>query len=139
MVGTSPTPSLQPRAGFVPMASSSPFVILAGTFFIRSEGSTGPTFGTWIGEEQADSAGAVDRGFLLTFADFALTEATNGITVSVSADCTGTARVGDWIEATVAVRSESSLLIFADAVIASTTGHELMRVHGLFRPFKKRG
>lgn len=138
MVGTPPPQSLQPRAGFVPVSSGSPFVIVSGTFFIRSEGSAGPTFGTWIGEEQADSEGIVDRGFLLTFADFALTEATNGITVNVSADCMATARVGDWIEATVAVRGESSTLIFADAVIALATGPPLMRVRGMFRPFKKR-
>jgi hypothetical protein len=120
------------------MSSSSRFVNLSGTFFIRSEESVGPTFGTWIGEEQADAERVVDRGFLLTFADFAMTEVTNGITVNISADCMGSARVGDWIEATVAVRSESSALIFADAVIALATGHELMRVHGLFRPFKRR-
>jgi hypothetical protein len=146
MVHTSPPQPAEPRAGFVPLSSSCPYVTRSGTFFIRPEvrpeegaGTTaGTTIGTLIGGDQADAEGVVDRGFLLAFADFALTEVTTGITLKMSADYMGTARVGDWLEATVCVRSKSSALIFADVVIASSTGDELMRAHGTFRPYKER-
>jgi hypothetical protein len=146
MVHTLPPQPAQPRAGFVPLSSSCPYVTRSGTYFIRPQGradegagtTVGTTIGTWIGGDQADSEGVVDRGFLLAFADFALTEVTTAITLKLSADYMGTARVGDWLEATVFVRSKSSALIFADVVIASTSGDELMRAHGTFRPYKER-
>jgi hypothetical protein len=91
-----------------------------------------------VGTDQADAAGNADRGFLLTFGDFALTEVTQGITLRLSADCMGTARLGDWIEARV-IRcvSDSSALIFAEAVIESGS-KQVMRLHGAFLPFVKR-
>jgi acyl-coenzyme A thioesterase PaaI-like protein len=138
MVNTSSPQPAQPRAGFVPVASSCPYVTRSGTFFIRPDAGAGTTLGTQLGENQADSAGVVDRGFLLAFADFALTEVTEAITLKLSADYMGSARAGDWIEATVFVRSRSSELVFADVVIASEGGDELIRAHGTFRPYKKR-
>jgi hypothetical protein len=138
MVHTSPPQPAEPRAGFVPLSSSCPYVTRSGTFFIRPQEGAGTRIGTWLGENQADSEGVVDRGFLLAFADFALTEVTEAITLKLSADYMGSARTGDWIEATVFVRSRSSSLIFAEVVIAAESGDELMRVHGTFRPYKKR-
>lgn len=129
---------MPPHPAFVPIPSSCAFVNLSGAFFIRSEGVIGPTIGTWVGDDQADSDGQVDQRFLLTFADFALTEITNGITLKISADSVGTARIGEWIEATVLVRNSSGSLVFADAVIATAAGTELMRVHGTFRSIERR-
>lgn len=127
-----------PPAGFLPLTSSCAFVTLAGTFFIRSREGAPTAVGAWIGREQANSEGLADRGFLLTFADFALTEVTDAITVRISAEFAATARIGDWIQATVAVRGTEGSLLFADAVVAGAGGAELMRVHGTFLPVKKR-
>ena len=130
--------ALPPPEGFLPLVSSCAFVTLAGNFFIRSGEGAPTAVGTWIGQEQVNSEGLVDRGFLLTFADFALTEVTDAITVRISAEFIATAQIGNWIQATVVVRSIPGNLLFADAVVAVATGAELMRVHGTFLPVKSR-
>jgi hypothetical protein len=128
----------QPPSGFAPLASSCEFVNRAGAFFSSAQGTAGLTIGTWIGADQADAFGNADRGFLLTFGDFALTEATQGITLRLSADSLGAAQVGDWIEARVTpFAGDAGELIFAGAVIQAGT-RPLMRLHGAFFPFKKR-
>lgn len=128
----------QPPSGFAPLSSSCEFVNRAGAFFMNAQGTAGAAFGTWVGAEQADAAGNADRGFLLTFGDFVLTEATQGITLRLSADCLGAARIGDWIEARVSqFASDAGALIFAGAVIRAGT-RPLMRLHGAFLPFVKR-
>jgi hypothetical protein len=122
--------------GFEPLSSSCEFVTRAGTFFICSDGESA-RLGAWVGTDQADAAGNADRGFLLTFGDFALTEVTQGITLRLSVDCLGAARLGDWIEARVIkCGTDSSTLIFAEAVIESG-GKQVMRLHGAFLPFVK--
>jgi hypothetical protein len=128
------TSPLEPPPGFVPLSSSCAFVNAAGKFYIRSEADK-QIVGTWIGSDQADSNGNVDRGFLLTFADFALTEVTNAITIRLCADYVGNAKVGDWIEANIVIRHAPGALIFADAVVAADNS-ELVRIHGTFLPYK---
>jgi acyl-coenzyme A thioesterase PaaI-like protein len=128
--------TLAPPPGFAPLPSRSPFVNRAGEFFVREEDDGSRTVGAWIGDEQANSEGFVHGGFLLTFADFAMTIVTTGITLNLSADFLRPARIGDWIEARVIVRKASDTLIFADA-IATCGGRALMRISGLFRPFRK--
>ena len=130
------TPATPPE-GFTPLRSKSPFVNGVGAFFVRKESDGSRTIGAVISESQANSEGYAHGGYLLTFADFALTIVTNGITVNITADFLRPARVGDWIEARINIRKASSALIFADAVVMSGK-HELMRVGGLFRPFEKK-
>ena len=127
----------EPPPGYRPLRSKSPFVNRAGSFHIRDNADGSRSMGTWIGEDQANSEGYAHGGFLLTFADFAMTIVSNAITLNITADFLRPARTGDWIEAVINIRKRSETLIFADAII--TTGeHELMRVGGLFRPFEKR-
>jgi len=126
-----------PPFGFTPLPSKSPFVNRAGAFFIRTEPDGTRSVGTWVGEDQANSEGYAHGGFLLAFADFALTIVTTGITLNMTADFLRPARVGDWIEARINVRKRSESLVFADAII-STGDAELMRIGGLFRPFERR-
>ena len=120
-----------PPPGFKPLESESPFIQRSGRFFMRTEGT--PTLGTFIDAVQADADGFADRAFLLTFADFALTDVTQGITLKVSADVLGRARLGDWVEAAVLIRSSADRLIFADAILTAG-GAPVLRVHGMFRP-----
>ena len=126
-----------PPPGFAPLATRSPFVSRAGEFFIRQEEDGSQSVGTWVGQDQANSEGFVHGGFLLTFADFAMTTVTTGITLTLSADFLRPARIGDWIQATIVVRKASDTLVFADA-ITTCDDRALMRISGLFRPFKKR-
>lgn len=138
MVETSGSRTDQPPRGFAPLLSSCEFVNRAGAFFMNAHAAAGLSLGTWIGAEQADAEGNADRGFLLTFGDFALTEATQGITLRLSADSLGTARIGEWIEARVTqFANHAGALVFAEAVIEAGT-RPLMRLHGAFLPFVKR-
>lgn len=126
-----------PPPGFERLPSRSPYVNHACTFYLREADDGTRTVGAWVGPVQANSEGFAHGGFLLTFADFALSILTMGITLSVTADFLRPARVGDWIEAAIKIRKRSDSLIFADAIIIGN-GQELMRIGGLFRPFEKK-
>jgi acyl-coenzyme A thioesterase PaaI-like protein len=134
--GTS-TDGRQPPEGFAPLTSKSPFVNRIGTFYVRKGAEGSRTVGAYVDEVRVNSESCAHGGFLLAFADFALSIVTNGITVNITADFLRPARLGDWIEARINIRKSSAALIFADAIIVSGR-HELMRVGGLFRPFEKK-
>jgi acyl-coenzyme A thioesterase PaaI-like protein len=126
-----------PPEGFTILTSKSPFINRIGTFYVRKEDGGGRIVGAYVDEMRANSESYAHGGFLLAFADFALSIVTNGITVNVTADFLRPARLGDWIEARINIRKRSATLIFADAIIVSGET-ELMRVGGLFRPFEKK-
>jgi acyl-coenzyme A thioesterase PaaI-like protein len=129
--------STPPPTGFEPLPSGSPFVNRAGAFYVRRDADGGSTVGVWVGPEQANSEGFAHGGFLLAFADFAISIVTMGITLNLSADFMRAARVGQWIQARIVVRKKSDTLVFADAII--TGGDvDLVRVSALLRPFEKR-
>lgn len=126
-----------PPEGFAPLASKSPFINRIGTFYVRKGADGSRTVGAYVDEIRTNSENYAHGGFLLAFADFALSIVTNGITVNITADFLRPARAGDWIEARINIRKSSAALIFADAILVSGE-HELMRVGGLFRPFEKK-
>ncbi len=126
-----------PPEGFRPFPSRSPYVNRAGAFYIRDGADGTRIVGAWVGPDQANTEGFAHGGFLLTFADFALSVLTMGITLSVTADFLRPARVGDWIEAGINIRKSSDTLTFADAVVTSN-GQDVLRVSGLFRPYEKK-
>jgi acyl-CoA synthetase (AMP-forming)/AMP-acid ligase II/acyl-coenzyme A thioesterase PaaI-like protein len=129
--------SLPPPPGFEPLPSRSPFVVRAGEFFIHREQDGTSTVGTWVKTEQSNSEGFAHGGFLLAFADFAITIVTMGITMNLSADFIRPARTGTWLQARVIVRKKSESVVFADAII--TDGRvDMVRVSALLRPFEKR-
>jgi acyl-coenzyme A thioesterase PaaI-like protein len=126
-----------PPEGFEKLAPRSPFVQASGTFY-RREGPGGAlVVGTRIGPAQANAEARAHGAFLLTLVDFALSMATYGITLNLSADFLRPARVGDWVEAHVTVRKRGETVVFADAILR-VGADELMRVSGLFSPFAKK-
>ena len=127
----------EPPAGFEPLQIPSVFVNRASEFFVRDRDGPRPTVGAWISEQQSNSEGVAHGGFLLTFADVALTMMIKGITLSLSADFIRPAPMGGWIEAQVLTRRRSDNLIFADAMTLCE-GRPILRVSGLFKPFVKR-
>ncbi len=127
----------QPPDGFTTLASKSPFINQIGTFHVCKGAQGERIVGAFIDELRTNSENYAHGGFLLAFADFALSIVANGITVNITADFLRPARVGDWIEARIKIRKRSASLIFADAIIVSGET-ELMRVGGLFRPFEKK-
>jgi len=134
---STPGAFLGPPPDFAPLHPPGRFVNRAGRFYVRTEPDGAHTVGCRIGEDQANSENFAHGGFLLAFADFALSYIVKGVTLNLTADFIRGARVGDWIQATIVERKRSSSLIFADAIIR-TDRHELMRVGGLFRPFEKK-
>lgn len=105
--------------GFVPYHRRSPYLDLIGPVF---EGVGDPgRVGLWVDERHGNARGWVHGGLLLAVADTvmghaaqrALEPGTRLITVSVTADFTGAARTGDWVEARAMVRRSGRRLSFA--------------------------
>lgn len=136
MTALAPPPPPPPE-GFEPFPSRSPYVNRAGTFYVREEPDGTRTVGTWVGPDQGNSEGFAHGGFLLTFADFALSLLSMGITLSMTTDFLRPAKMGDWLEARIIIRKASDTLIFADTIITAG-GQDVLRAGGLFRPFEKR-
>lgn len=130
--------SKSPPPGFEPLASRSPFINRAAEFFVRREDDGSSTVGTWIEEEQSNAEGFAHGGFLLAFADFAITIVTMAITLNLSADFMRPPRVGTWLQARIVVRKKSDTLVFADAIMTDGK-HDMVRISALLRPFEKRG
>jgi acyl-coenzyme A thioesterase PaaI-like protein len=126
-----------PPPGFELLCTTSPFVGRAGIFYLRKDSDESQTVGTFISDAQSNSEGSAHGGFLLCFADYAITIVTTSITLSMTVDFLRPVKVGLWIEARIIVRKASAKLIFADTVITGGGG-ELLRASGLFRPFEKR-
>jgi acyl-coenzyme A thioesterase PaaI-like protein len=124
-------------AGFELIPMTSPFVARAGVFYSRDEPNGRRTIGTFIGHEQSNSEGVAHGGFLLTFADFAITIVTIGITLTMTVDFLRPVKIGKWIEAQIEVRKSSATLIFADTIV-TCEDRDVLRAGGLFRPFEKR-
>ena len=125
----------EPPAGFERLEAPGAFPNRAGRFWIADRGSDSPLIGTRIGVEQSNSEGFAHGGFLLAFADFAITIVIRGITLNLSTDFIRPARIGDWVEARIVTRKRTADLIFADAV-ATVEKRDALRVSGLFRPFE---
>jgi acyl-coenzyme A thioesterase PaaI-like protein len=126
-----------PPPGFALMAPPGIFLNRTAFFFSRDEADGATSVGTWITPDQANSERVAHGGFLLTFADFALSYVLMGITLNLSVDFLRPAPIGEWLEARVIARRRSASLIFADT-IATSNGREALRISGIFRPFEKR-
>ena len=104
--------------GFAPLVWPG-FCTLIGPLWSRPKGD-GPDvdIGLRIEPRHANSGGYAHGGLIATLADIALTHTIGRragpdfliVTVSMNVDFTGSARVGDWVEAhTLVTRSEGSL------------------------------
>jgi acyl-coenzyme A thioesterase PaaI-like protein len=123
----------EPPAGFVHLPGPGPFIARSADYFIRRQDDGNHTLGTLICEAQSNTQGFAHGGFLMTFADFALTIIPMGITINLTADFIRPVKVGEWIEAQVIVRKRTANLIFADAM-ATCNGRDVLRISGVFKP-----
>ena len=126
-----------PPHGFVHLPGPGKFIARSADYFIRRQDDGNHTLGTLICEGQSNTQGFAHGGFLMTFADFALTIITMGITINLSADFIRPVKVGEWIEAQVVTRKRTANLIFADAM-ATANGREVLRMSGVFKPVPNR-
>ena len=127
-------PQPDPPPGFAPMPSESPFVNLNGRFYSRTAEDGQRIVGAWVGHEQTNSEGVAHGGYLLAFADYALTDVGKSVTLSMTTDFLRPAPLGSWLEAKVQIRKQSPNLQFADALVEAD-GKLVLRVTGLFKPF----
>jgi acyl-coenzyme A thioesterase PaaI-like protein len=127
----------EPPPGFAPLPSRSPFVNRSGQFFSKTDEDGRVIVGTWVGPEQSNAENVAHGGFLLAFADFALTVVGMCVTLSLTGDFMRPAPLGAWLEAKVMIRKQSAHLLFADTLI-ETDGEPILRVTGVFKPFVRR-
>jgi acyl-coenzyme A thioesterase PaaI-like protein len=131
----------EPPAGFKFIPWPSPYIKhLNAPLYQKYTEDGGRTVATWLADEHCNAQGTAHGGFILTLADFAVTygrfepdvwEPT--ITLGLTAEFIGPARLGDWIEARTRIFKKSSSLMFAE--VHMYVGDALIvRASGICRP-----
>ncbi|MFD2644771.1 PaaI family thioesterase [Pseudomonas japonica] len=111
--------------GFKPLFRNSPFIELLGPFFFREEGA-GFIIGVRVEEKHTNARGLAHGGLFMALADIALGYSAafsrdpplKLVTTSLNTDFAGSAKVGDWLEATVDIQKTGSRLVFANSYIS---------------------
>lgn len=119
---------------FAPLENTGPYLENAGPLQKGADGA----IGLEIEPRHLNAAGAAHGGFLASIADHAMGRAVNdslddagAVTVSLTTDYLGPAKLGDWIEARTEVERMGGSLAFADCAI-TTGGREIVRARGVF-------
>jgi acyl-coenzyme A thioesterase 13 len=118
-----------------------PFNDRVGPFYERRRGDQ-VSLGLRIEARHTNSRGICHGGLLATLADLALgysALAVGGpdgnkrsfVTVSLSLDFSGSARVGDWVESEVAVQKTGARLAFANGYLVAN-GVRIVRASAIF-------
>jgi len=133
----------QPPAGFKPIVHSNPFGAHIGPIYEREEGDQFWR-GFYVGEKHSNSASIAHGGVLMTFADVVLARAVsreiNGmaVTVRMTCDFLGPARLNVWVEGTASVTRATRSLVFVEGTL-SVAGKPIFAAQGLFKPIRQRG
>ena len=142
--------------GFEPVHAGAPFVDLAGPFYFKEIGNV-VAIGLRLEDKHCNSAGTAHGGLISTMADVALGNSIGyasisdeereqwradgyelkrapvpRVTVSLTTDYAGFAKVGDWIEMHVDIQKLGPSLSFANAYLKSG-GERLARASGVYR------
>lgn len=119
------TPDEQtPPEGYELFELASPFLAQAGPFYIKGAGHD-LSVGAFVEKRHLNFGGFAHGGFISTFADIALGYAcatlvdppTGALTLNLTIDFSGTARLGDWIESEVELYKSEGRTKFANAYI----------------------
>jgi acyl-coenzyme A thioesterase 13 len=141
---------------FEAVQTGSPFVDLAGPFFFKEVGDV-VTIGLRIDEKHCNSAGTAHGGLISTMSDIALGNSIGHasiseeerrqwredefqlghppiprVTVNLTTDYAGFARVGDWVEMHVDIQKLGKSLAFASAYLYCD-GERIARSNGVYR------
>lgn len=124
-----------------------PFNEMVGPFYERRQG-TEVSLGLRIEERHCNSRGICHGGLLATLADLALGYAclaagkpggpTSFVTVNLSLDYTGSAKVGDWVQSEVEVQKTGARLAFANGYLVAE-GVRIVRASAIFALSANRG
>jgi uncharacterized protein (TIGR00369 family) len=133
------TPEQDIPEGFVPLATTSPYLMLSGPLYQKPAADGSVILGVRIERKHTNMRGITHGGMLVTLADSALgrnlglsrTPHQPMVSVSLSTDFLGSAHPGDWLEAHVQVRKHGSRLSFAECFL--TVGDKpIVRTSGVF-------
>lgn len=111
--------------GFRPLFGTSPLVDLLGPFYCRGEGAN-LVIGLRVEEKHCNAGGTVHGGVLATLADVSLgyvmgtssDPPVRVVTVNLSLNIAGTARVGDWLQSHVDIHKHGNRLLFANCYLS---------------------
>ena len=124
---------------YKPLRLKSPFANHVGEFYQRLS-PAGRSLAIQVGSHHCNSQGVAHGGFLLALADLALSygsyepgDAPPRITIGMSADFAGVARLGEWLEAHVDVQKAGRRVIFANCFIC-VGEKRIVRASGTFTP-----
>lgn len=128
---------MNPPAGFVPYRRSSPYLDMIGPIY---EATTDPSLaGLRIDGRHTNSRGFVHAGLLVAVVDTLMghscerrLDGARLVTVSLTPDFIGTARIGDWIAMTATVRWTTRRLSFAGCEAVTEDGHLVLSASGVF-------
>jgi acyl-coenzyme A thioesterase 13 len=129
---TAPTP----LPGWIPLVVPGDFPAHLGQFWALPGTADAPMIGAFIGPLQSNSQHVAHGGFLLAFADLAITVGVLGVTLHLAADFLSPAALGEWVEAQVITRKRTHNVVFADAV-ARVGEREILRANGVFKPIRE--
>jgi uncharacterized protein (TIGR00369 family) len=124
--------------GFQPLFRTSPVLELIGPIFSRGTGQD-MVLGLRAEVRHCNARGTVHGGILATLADVALGYVTASasdppaslVTVNLSLDYTGAARIGDWLETRIEIQRQTSRLAFANGYIVVNDAR-IVRVSAVF-------
>lgn len=110
--------------GFGPLFRTSPLLDVLGPFYGKGTGAT-LVVGLRVAEKHTNSRGTLHGGVVATLSDIALgyvmafgaEPPRRLVTASLTVDYTGSARVGDWVEARVDRTKVGKSLAFANAYL----------------------
>ncbi len=124
--------------GFRPLFRTSPVLELIGPLYCRGEGAD-LVVGLRVQARHCNARGTVHGGILATLADVALgytlafstDPPASLVTANLTLDFSGTAKVGDWLEASVDVQKRGKRLAFANCYI-SANQERIVRASAVF-------
>lgn len=123
---------------FKPLFRTSPVLELIGPLYCKGEGAD-LVLGLRTESKHCNARGNVHGGILATFADVALgyavasssTPPGNAVTVNLTLDFAGSAKIGDWLESRVDIQKHGSRLSFANCYIVAG-GQRIVRASAVF-------
>ena len=125
-------------AGFVPLFRSSPLLDTLGPFYGKGTGAE-LVVGLRVAEKHTNSRGSLHGGVVATMSDvalgyvmaFASDPPRRLVTASLTVDYTGSAKIGDWVEAHVDRTKAGRTLAFANAYL-TVDGAQVARASAVF-------
>jgi acyl-coenzyme A thioesterase PaaI-like protein len=134
--------SVGPPAGYAPLERRGAFWRMSGPYFEReSVGRIEHAF--LVREDNCNALGFLHGAMMSAFVDGLFARAARGrrdaptaVTVHLSIDFLGMARVGEWVEGEAQITHAGRALVFVEGR-AHVGGRDVVRASGVFRPPQK--